>query len=80
MTSLLFLRHGRTDWNDRKRIQGHRDIDLNERGKAELLARQLPARWSDVPWLCSPLQRAVHSAELLGASQIRCDALLKEMY
>lgn len=80
MISLLFLRHGRTDWNDRKRIQGHCDVDLNDRGKAELMARQLPAQWSGVLWLCSPLQRAVHSAELLGASQIRCDALLKEMY
>jgi len=79
MRSLLFLRHGRTDWNDSKRVQGHRDIDLNARGRAELAACQLPPQWNDASWYCSPLQRAMHSARLLGGVRVRCDPLLTEM-
>ena len=78
--SLLFIRHGRTDWNDSRRIQGQRDVDLNACGRAELAACQLPAEWHDAIWYSSPLQRAVHSAQLLGAQRVRCDALLTEMH
>jgi len=77
--SLLFVRHGQTDWNESKRLQGQRDIDLNARGRAEMAACRPPARWHDAIWYCSPLQRAVHSAQLLGGRQLRRDFLLREM-
>ena len=79
MRSLQFVRHGRTDWNDSKLLQGHRDIDLNAVGRAELAALQLPEQWRGALWYSSPLQRAVHSARLLGGEHVRREALLKEM-
>lgn len=41
--NLLFARHGETDWNIQKRIQGSADTELNENGllQASQLARQL---------------------------------------
>lgn len=41
--NLFFARHGETDWNIQKRIQGSADTDLNESGMAQaaLLAQQL---------------------------------------
>ena len=32
---LLVVRHGRTDWNDLKKVQGLADIELNETGKMQ---------------------------------------------
>ncbi|SDH48055.1 histidine phosphatase family protein [Paraburkholderia phenazinium] len=42
-TQILFIRHGETDWNRIKRIQGHIDIPLATSGleQAERLARRL---------------------------------------
>lgn len=37
-TRLCIVRHGETDWNVEKRIQGHTDIPLNETGRAQALA------------------------------------------
>jgi len=66
MTTLLFVRHGETDWNRQGRFQGTRDIPLNDEGRAQ--ARRLAARW---PWggdvlLSSPLLRARETAEILA--------------
>ena len=32
-TQITAVRHGETDWNAQSRLQGHLDIDLNERGR-----------------------------------------------
>jgi len=37
-TRLCIVRHGETDWNAEKRIQGHIDIPLNETGRAQAMA------------------------------------------
>lgn len=42
-TRFCLVRHGETDWNVERRLQGHTDIDLNVRGfaQAEQMARAL---------------------------------------
>lgn len=67
MTELYLVRHGETDWNRQRRIQGLTDIPLNETGRAQardtgmLLARR---RWDAV--YASPLSRARETAEIIA--------------
>jgi 2,3-bisphosphoglycerate-dependent phosphoglycerate mutase len=37
-TRLCIVRHGETDWNVERRIQGHTDVPLNHTGRAQALA------------------------------------------
>ncbi len=83
ITFYLF-RHGQTDWNVDKRIQGHTNISLNIKGReeAQTLARDL----SDVPMeviYSSDLDRALETgqavATALNVSLIRTE-LLREAH
>jgi broad specificity phosphatase PhoE len=38
VTTILLARHGETDWNLQRRVQGHSDTPLNETGRAQALA------------------------------------------
>lgn len=63
---LYLVRHGITDWNSRKKIQGQVDIPLNEKGKE--LARKTAEGLRDTSFeLCysSPLCRAKETARLI---------------
>lgn len=68
MTELYLIRHGETDWNRQRRVQGRTDIPLNEMGReqarraGDLLARRT---WTAV--YSSPLSRARETAELIAA-------------
>lgn len=68
MTELYLVRHGETDWNAARRIQGRTDIPLNETGReqarraGELLARR---RWDAI--YASPLGRAHETATIIAA-------------
>jgi probable phosphoglycerate mutase/uncharacterized phosphatase len=79
---VYLVRHGETDWNAQRLIQGHSDIPLNERGREQ--ARRLAARLKNFPitQVCSSdLQRAFYTAsavaELLGLS-VCCHTELRE--
>ncbi|WP_250533009.1 histidine phosphatase family protein [Caballeronia sp. AZ10_KS36] len=61
-TQVLFIRHGETDWNRVKRIQGHIDIPLSAHGV--LQAEQLGARIAREGRL-----DAVYTSDLLRAQQ-----------
>ncbi len=45
MTEILFVRHGETDWNVERRVQGHTDRPLTANGEAQ--ARALAAELRD---------------------------------
>ncbi len=67
---LYLVRHGITDWNARKKIQGQVDIPLNETGRD--LARKTAEGLKDVPFdLCmtSPLCRAKETARIILGSR-----------
>ena len=63
---LYIMRHGRTDWNDRHKLQCRTDIPLNAEGRrmAENAAEEYRSVPLDVCW-CSPLIRARETAEIL---------------
>jgi probable phosphoglycerate mutase len=74
-TQVLFIRHGETDWNRVKRIQGHIDIPLSAHGV--LQAEQLGARIAREDRL-----DAVYTSDLLRAQQTArpfADALALEL-
>ena len=68
MMRLLLARHGQTDDNIRGRIQGQRDVPLNEKGRdqARLLSRRLGGDKIDVIY-ASPLRRAWETAMTVAA-------------
>ncbi|WP_291054121.1 histidine phosphatase family protein [Herbiconiux sp.] len=68
MTTFTFVRHGQTDWNFQKRIQGSTDVPLNETGReqARETGRVLAERrWDGI--VASPLSRARETAEIIAA-------------
>lgn len=64
---ILITRHGQTDWNLEKKVQGKADIELNEKGKqqAEETKKLLDKREIDLI-ICSPLIRARQTAEIIN--------------
>ena len=80
---LYLVRHGETDWNLVRRLQGSEDIPLNAYGR-ELAATTAEAM-ADVSFdavFCSPLSRAKETAEIITGDrgvQIQSDVRLKEI-
>lgn len=70
--TVYFLRHGETEWNFERRLQGHSDIPLNETGR-EQAARHgqkmlaLDQDWSKFNFWVSPLGRARETFEIVRA-------------
>jgi probable phosphoglycerate mutase len=67
-TTLALVRHGQTDWNAQRRLQGSTDIPLNDVGRGQ--ARDAVAVLSDYQWdaiVSSPLSRAAETANLIAA-------------
>lgn len=80
---LYIMRHGRTDWNEEKRLQGRSDIPLNALGKK--MAEEAHEKYKDLhldECFCSPLKRARETAEIVLADRnvpIIFDDRLKEL-
>ena len=82
---LYMIRHGETEWNRMKKLQGHTDIALNDAGRA--LAVQVGHALRDVPFtraVSSPLSRAVEPARLVLAAagrtlEIETDPRIEEI-
>ena len=69
---IYIVRHGETDWNREKRLQGRENIPLNETGVAQAHATGAALAGLRPDYiLTSPLDRAVRTAEIL-AGHIGC--------
>lgn len=68
ITTVCLVRHGETDWNAAVRLQGSRDIPLNETGRRQ--ARLVAAALAGEEWdaiVSSPLSRALDTARAIAA-------------
>ena len=69
---LYIMRHGKTDWNATRKLQGRTDIPLNDEGRK--MASAAGEKYRDLPLdLCytSPLIRARETAELFFAARAK---------
>jgi broad specificity phosphatase PhoE len=67
-TKICLIRHGQTDWNNQKLIQGRIDNPLNDTGKAQLKIVGKYLKETDNLWdiiITSPLTRAIESATIV---------------
>jgi probable phosphoglycerate mutase len=74
---LIYVRHGETDWNRERRMQGQRDIPLNDKGRRQARVNGTRLKvWLDrqgidtasFDFVASPLSRATETMELIRAA------------
>lgn len=66
MKTIVFLRHGQTDWNAQGRFQGQKDIPMNSTGQDQ--AREAARRWGHTEFdaaIVSSLGRAAETARII---------------
>jgi len=83
MTTIGWIRHGSTEWNQLGKLQGQLDTDLAEEGREQ--ARRLGARLRGEAWsgiIASDLKRARETAEIIsresGIPLLGTDSRLRE--
>ena len=91
---LYYIRHGETDWNAERRLQGQHDIPLNDLGRVQAgrcgellgaLFKQAGRLPDEFDYIASPLGRARETMERVRATlgldpeAYRTDARLMEM-
>ncbi|KFC66869.1 Phosphoglycerate mutase [Bosea sp. LC85] len=67
---LFLVRHGETDWNREGRLQGSKDIPLNELGREQAAEaagrlRSLVQGYDGLDFVASPMERARETMEIL---------------
>ena len=68
--TLYFFRHGETEWNFTRRIQGQTDTDLNDTGRAQaagnaLRLREMKGDFTSLDFIASPLKRCRQTMEII---------------
>ncbi len=79
---ILLVRHGETEWNRIRRFQGRSDLELNDRGKAQVDSLALTLKEKEIKSIySSPLLRAVETAKAVnrfhGATIEQRDGLME---
>jgi probable phosphoglycerate mutase len=76
---LALIRHGATDWNAERRLQGRADRPLSAAGRAAVEGWRVPPLLLEAVWATSPLARARDTAARLGREGCRIEERLIEM-
>ena len=79
MIKVAFLRHGPTDWNAERRLQGRTDRPLSSSGRETVATWKIPLNFLEFEWVTSPLLRARQTAEILGLPVVGTEEALIEM-
>ncbi len=90
LPTIVFVRHGETDWNVEGRLQGQRDIPLNDNGRAQARrnGKAIIAAMPDITgydFVASPLVRSRETMEIarlamgLDPSAYHLDERLREI-
>ncbi len=77
MTSVFMLRHGPTEWNVVKRIQGRTDIPLLDSTITALKKTRINDNFKSMQWYCSPLLRTRETASALGLDPVIATDLIE---
>lgn len=84
LTTFYIVRHGETEWNTKKLIQGHKDSPLTKNGVEQ--ANELKEKFKDIKFdlvISSDLLRAKRTAEIIVAEHnlaLETSQLLRERY
>lgn len=79
MKRILLVRHGESEWNAVRRLQGQADIELSARGEQQARAlAPMVASFNPDMVLTSDLKRAADTAALLGHADAIREPLLRE--
>lgn len=82
--TFYLIRHGQTDWNLQKRLQGSNDIPLNDTGRTQAQALRPVFQTLPVDLLfASPMGRAQETLRIIfpdRASEVRIEADLREVH
>lgn len=67
---LYVIRHGETNWNKEKKIQGQADIDLNEKGILQAYEQKKELEKYKFDYIySSPLKRTVKTAQIINENR-----------
>ncbi|WP_421725038.1 histidine phosphatase family protein [Bauldia sp.] len=80
MTLIHLMRHGETEWNIARRLQGQADIGLSEAGRVQVRAQRAALDGLPVRVVASDLARTIETAELLDVGAVRTDRRLREIH
>ncbi|HJO68853.1 MAG TPA: histidine phosphatase family protein [Rhodospirillales bacterium] len=76
MTPFALIRHGPTEWNAARRLQGRADTALSAAGREVVRAWAVPPPFGRYRWIASPLARCRETAQaLIGAAPAHDDRL-----